>query len=152
LQSEHLGTAPPQVRHMELVLLEVDNIPAVETRLEVVAGEKHNLVVVVEAPDFPAIQDFANRFHTDSGCSLALFPSFPAALTSYDAMGHILHDGGIFCNHFLIEQRLNDCESGIGMLMPSTKDGAAEKLVKMSYKTRRRSMIKINLKEDLLLS
>ncbi|OLB41003.1 MAG: hypothetical protein AUH05_08875 [Ktedonobacter sp. 13_2_20CM_53_11] len=118
---------------MELVLLEVDNIPAVETRLEVVVGEKHNLFVVVEAPDFPAIQDFANHFHTDSGCSLALFPSFPAALTSYDAMGHILHDGGIFCNHFLIEQRLNDCESGIGTLMPSAKDGAAEKLVKMSY-------------------
>ena len=36
-----------------------------------------------------------------------------------------------------------------GMLMPSTKDGAAEMLVKMSYKTRRRSMIEINLKEDL---
>ena len=39
-----------------------------------------------------------------------------------------------------------------GTLMPSTKDGAAEMLVKMSYKTRRRSMIEINLKEDLLLS
>jgi hypothetical protein len=72
---------------MELVLLEVDNMPAVDTPLEVVAGEKYNRVVVVEAPDCPVIQDFAIHFHTDLDCSLALLPSFPAALTSHDAWG-----------------------------------------------------------------
>src|SRR6266699_1882228 len=118
---------------MELVLLEVDNTPPAPPRLHAVLAPKQKLCVGVGAPDVRAIQDFANQFHTDSGCSLALFPSFPAALTSYDAMGHILHDGGIFCNHFLFEQRLNDCGSGFGTLMPSAKDGAAEKLVKMSY-------------------
>jgi len=50
---------------MEFVLLEVDSIPAVDTPLEVGAGEMHNRVVGVEAPGYPAIQDFVARFHTD---------------------------------------------------------------------------------------
>lgn len=70
------------MRHTKVVLLEVDNIPAVDTPtadivLEDMAGEKHNRVVVVEAPDYPAIRDFVNYFHTDLDCSQALPSFFP---------------------------------------------------------------------------
>lgn len=83
--------APLQVRHTEDVLLQVDNIPVVDTPvagivLEVVVGEKHNRVGEVEAPDYPAIQDFVNYFHAGLDCSQALSP-FPAALSSYDVWG-----------------------------------------------------------------